>query len=210
MGPPQVYRDGDAPRLTPSEASTNPLTQAERPPSLDRERSEGSRILPMSALVRAATVDDAARVADVLNGVIAEGIHTLFDAPFSEAEERRFISSLGDRSALFVAELAGEIVGLQSLDVFLAYARSTSHVATMGTWLRADVRGRGIGRQLAAESFGFARAHSYTKIVIHVLADNQPALRFYRGLGFEDIGVARKHVRLAGRFHDEIYMERHL
>jgi L-amino acid N-acyltransferase YncA len=164
----------------------------------------------MKAHVRAATVNDAARVVDVLNGVIAEGKHTLFDAPFSEADERRFISSLGDRSALYVAELAGEIVGLQSIDVFLAYARSTRHVATMGTWLRADARGRGIGRLLAAESFDFARAHEYTKIVIHVLAGNQPALRFYRGLGFEDIGIARKHVQLAGRFHDEIYMEKHL
>jgi hypothetical protein len=29
-------------------------------------------------------------------------------------------------------------------------------------------------------------------------------------LGFEDIGIARNHVRLGGRFHDEIYMEKHL
>ena len=164
----------------------------------------------MNALVRRATVDDAARVADVLNAVIAEGMHTLFDAPFSEENERRFILSLGERSALFVAEVAGEIVGVQSLDLFLDYARSTRHVATMGTRLRREVRGRGIGRLLAAESFRFAKANGYTKIVIHVLATNDAALRFYSGLGFEEIGVARKHVRLGDVFHDEIYLERHL
>jgi L-amino acid N-acyltransferase YncA len=164
----------------------------------------------MNALVRTATVEDAARVADVLNSVIAEGRYTLFDTPFSEEDERQFLSSLSDRSTVLVAEIAGQIVGVQSLGAFISYARSTSHVATMGTWLRADARGRGIGRLLAARSFAFAAAHGYTKIVIHVLAGNATALRFYRGLGFEDIGVARKHVRLAGEFHDEIYMERHL
>ena len=164
----------------------------------------------MNSLVRRATVEDAARVAEVLNAVIAEGIHTLFDSPFSEEDERRFIASLNERAALFVAEVNGEIVGVQSLDLFLNYGRSTSHVATMGTWLRREARGRGIGRSLAADSLRFATAHDYTKIVIHVLANNDAALRFYGGLGFEEIGVARKHVRLAGHFHDEIYLERHL
>lgn len=159
--------------------------------------------------MRAATIEDAACVADVLNGVIAEGRYTLFDVPFSADEERQFISSLGERSTLFVAELAGQIVGVQSLGPFLSF-RSTSHVATMGTWLRADARGRGIGQLLATQSFGFAGAHDYTKIVIHVLATNTTALRFYRALGFGEIGVARKHVRLADVFHDEIYLERQL
>jgi len=164
----------------------------------------------MTALVRKATVEDAAAVADVLNAVIGEGMYTLFDAPFSESDERRFIASLGERSALFVAVDAGAIVAVQSLDLLLTYAPSTSHVATMGTWVRADARGRGIGRVLAAETLRFASAHDYAKVVIHVLATNAPALRFYSGLGFERIGVARRQVRLAGRFHDAIYMEKHL
>ena len=162
----------------------------------------------MDALVRKANVDDAEQVAAVLNAVIAEGTLTLFDRPFSVDEERNFISSLGARSVLYVAEMDGAITGVQSLDLFSNLAHSTSHVATMGTWLRGDVRGRGIGRLLATESFRFAKSNGYTKIVIHVLADNERALRFYRGLGFGDIGVARKHVRLAGRFHDEIYLEK--
>jgi RimJ/RimL family protein N-acetyltransferase len=159
-------------------------------------------------LVRKANVDDAEQVAAVLNAVIAEGKLTLFDKPFSAEEERKFILSLGTRSALYVAEIDREIAGVQSIDLFSNLAHSTSHVATMGTWLRGDVRGRGIGRLLATESFRFARTNAYTKIVIHVLADNERALRFYRGLGFGDIGVARKHVRLAGRFHDEVYLEK--
>ncbi len=161
-----------------------------------------------NALVRKATVDDAEQVAAVLNSVIAEGVFTLFDKPFTAEEERSFISSLGARSALYVAAMDGEIAGVQSIDLFSNLADSTSHVATMGTWLRSDVRGRGIGKLLAAESFRFAESNGYTKIVIHVLADNERALHFYRSLGFDDIGVARQHVRLAGRFHNEVYLEK--
>jgi len=164
----------------------------------------------MNMLVRKATVNDARQVADVMNSVIAEGKYTIFDRPFSEEEERNFISSLGIRSALHVAEIDGEITGVQSIDLLTDLAASLQHVATMGTWLRLGCRGHGIGRSLAEESFSFARSHDYRKILIQVLADNHRALRFYRSLGFCDIGIARQHVRLAGVFYDEVYLEKPL
>jgi RimJ/RimL family protein N-acetyltransferase len=161
----------------------------------------------MTIVIRQATMDDASQIADVLNSVIAERRYTVFDRPFSEAEEGRFIASLGSRSALFVAEIGAGIAGVQSIDLLTTLAAS-EHVATMGTWLHPGFRGRGIGRSLAAESFGFARIQDYRKIVIQVLAGNERALRFYRSLGFRDIGVAREHVKLAGKFHDEVYLEK--
>jgi GNAT superfamily N-acetyltransferase len=94
-----------------------------------------------------------------MNAVIAEGGLTLFDMPFSEDQERAFIATLGPRSALHVAVASDAIVGVHSIDLFANVSASTSHVATMGTWLRPDARGRGIGRLLAAESFAFAQSH---------------------------------------------------
>ena len=140
--------------------------------------------------------------------MIAEGKYTLFDKPFSEEDERRFISSLGSRRTLFVAETDGKIVGVQSVDLFSDLADSVRHVATIGTWLRSDFRGRGIGRHMAQESFRFARENGYRKVVIQVLADNEAALRFYGSLGFRVIGTAKHHVRLSGTFHDEVYLEK--
>ncbi len=160
--------------------------------------------------VRQATIMDAKGVADVLNSVIAEGGLTIFNKPFSESEERNFIASLESRRALFVAEAGGEIVGVQALDLFSDHSSAVSHVAGMGTWLRKDVRGHGLGRLLAEQSFRFAREHGYRKIVIQVLASNHRALRFYQGLGFQEIGVARRHVRVGQEFHDEVFLEKHL
>ena len=80
----------------------------------------------MPVLVRRATVADAEAVAAVLNAVIAEGNLTALDAPISAADESRFISRLGQRSALHVAERDGTVVGVQSIDLLAAWAESMS------------------------------------------------------------------------------------
>jgi RimJ/RimL family protein N-acetyltransferase len=157
--------------------------------------------------IRRAGLGDARAVAAVMNAVIAEGGLTVFDRPFSDDEERAFIAALGPRSLLNVADVDEQIVGVQSLDLFSPVADSLAHVATMGTWLRADARGRGIGRALAAASCRAAEALGYKKVVVTVLATNARALRFYRGLGFTDIGVARQHVSIGGQFFDEVLLE---
>jgi RimJ/RimL family protein N-acetyltransferase len=164
--------------------------------------------VPAVVRIRQAGPDDAPEVAAVLNAVIAEREYTVFDRPFSDEAEREFLASLGDRQAVFVAEIAGTIVGVQSIDLLMSLARSMDHVATLGTWLRPDVRGRGIGRRLAEQSFAFARSAGYSKVVIQVLAHNERALRFYRGLGITDIGIARQHVRLDDTLRDEVYLEK--
>ena len=162
----------------------------------------------MTLVIRQATVDDAPAVATVINVVIAEGRYTLFDKPFSDAEERAFIASLGNRSALHVAVADDSIVGVQCVDRYATFADSVSHIAHIGTWLLPGVRGRGIGKQLWSQSLAFARHHGYRKAVISVLAHNERALRFYRSVGFTDIGLAREHVRLNGTFYDEVFLER--
>ena len=162
---------------------------------------------PGAERIRRATVDDAEAAAGVINAVIAERQFTLFDRPFSVEEERRFIASLGERQALFLAEVNGEAVGLQSVDLLLSFAPSMRHVGTIGTWLRSEARGCGLGHRMTTHALAFAREQGYEKFVIQVLASNTRARRFYRGLGFRDIGVARRHVRLGDDMHDEVYME---
>src|ERR1700754_3563267 len=100
----------------------------------------------MPEVIRLATVDDAPGAAAVMNTVIAERQYTLFDRPFSVDDERAFIASLGERQALFLAEIDGRVVGLQAVDLLLPLAgTSMHHVGTLGTWLLPDARGRGLG-----------------------------------------------------------------
>lgn len=166
----------------------------------------------MEILIRQATPDDAKEIVAVLNSVILEGRYTALTNPFTEEEERAFIVSLGGRSAMFVAEVNTKIVGIQVIepDALAHYADSMCHVATVGTWVQANFRGYKIGQHLAEASFTFARNNNYKKIAIQVIATNEQALRFYGNLGFEKIGIARKHVKLDGNFYDAVYLEKFL
>lgn len=71
-------------------------------------------------------------------------------------------------------------------------------------WLIANVavaegfRGRGIGRALVSACLEYAQAHGAPWVVLQVRADNIPALRLYRSLGFVEIGRIQLWRREAG------------
>ena len=166
----------------------------------------------MEVIIRKAVPEDAQPVASVLNSVILEARYTALTNTFTEAEERAFIKGLCPRSAMFVAEVDTQIVGIQVIepDGLARYTDSMQHVATVGTWIDANFRGHKIGQSLAEASFTFAKTKNFEKIAIQVLADNARALRFYSNLGFEKIGVAKKHVKFEDRFCDVLYLEKFL
>jgi len=159
--------------------------------------------------VRKGLLQDAEEVAAVINSVIAEGKLTILDEPFTLQEEEKFLASLNDREAIFVAEVDGKIVGIQTISLY-SQMDANSHVATIGTWVHKDYRCRGVGKLLAKESFNFAKEKKFKKILIYVMAHNERALRFYESLGFKRIGIAKRQVKLRGEYFDEVYIERFL
>jgi putative acetyltransferase len=46
------------------------------------------------------------------------------------------------------------------------------------------------------------------KIVLSVLVSNQPAIAFYRKLGYREVGVHLQHFFLGGEYHDVLEMEK--
>ncbi len=159
--------------------------------------------------VRRDDIRDAAGVADVLNTVIAEGHHTALTGHWTPEAERAFLQSLRPRSQVFVADVAGRVVGFQVIEPFVTYTSTMDHVAHFGTYVHPDYRRRGIGRRLAEITLEFARNHGYEKAVIYVLADNVGGLAYYRNLGFEAKGVLARQTKIDGVYHDEVFMELH-
>jgi L-amino acid N-acyltransferase YncA len=159
--------------------------------------------------VRRNDIQDAAGVAEVLNSVIAEDRYTALTGHWTAEGEQAFLQSLRPRSEVFVAEVADQIVGFQVIEPFVSYTSTMAHVAHMGTYVRADHRGRGVGRKLAEATLAFARGQGYEKVVIYVLAGNELGLAYYRKLGFEERGVLHRQTKIDGIYHDEVFMELH-
>ncbi|MGD8625271.1 MAG: GNAT family N-acetyltransferase [Anaerolineae bacterium] len=160
--------------------------------------------------VRRDDLADAAGVAGVLNGVIAEGRYTALAGDWTAEAEMAFLQGLGPRSEVFVAEVDGRIAGFQVIEPFVRYTPTMDHVAHMGTYVLAEYRGRGLGRRLAGATLAYARAQGYEKFVIYVLTHNEGGLGYYGSLGFEARGTLRRQVRIDGVYYDEVFMEMHL
>ena len=162
--------------------------------------------------VRRAGTDDAAGVAAVLNGVIAGGSPTLLDTPFTVAEERAYIERMPARSFVHVAEAPGAgIVGFQTVIPWNTFATTEfDHVATMGTYVDAAHRRRGVGAALARSSFAAALALGYDKIFTDLRADNLDSLAYHLTLGFAVVGTGRRHARVRGEDVDVLFIERFL
>jgi ribosomal protein S18 acetylase RimI-like enzyme len=80
-------------------------------------------------------------------------------------------------------------------------------VGQLGTFVLREMRGSGIGRQLAKATFDFARLAGYQKLVIFVRGSNTGAQEFHKRLGFGACGRLVRQVKIAGVYDDEILME---
>lgn len=162
--------------------------------------------------IRRAGPEDAEGVAEVLNAIIRAGTHSLLDTPFSVAAERAYIEGLPERAFMHVAEDApGTIAGVQTLIPWSAFdTHEFDHVATMGTYVAAEYRLRGVARSLSAASFAAALDLGYEKIFTDLRADNVDSLAFHLSLGFTLVGAARRQARIGGRDVDVLFVERFL
>ena len=158
--------------------------------------------------IRRGTTDDAPSIVAVWQAIVAEKIYSAIDWPFTTECEREYLKSLSAREGMFLAETAErQVVGFQSLDQWIKLFRSMDHVGLIGTHIRREWRGRGVGKQLAAHTLAFARSAGYEKLVIYVRATNTGARTFYAGRGFVPCGRLVRQVKIDGEHDDEIVME---
>ena len=161
-------------------------------------------------LIRPVNLEDAEGIVKVLNPLIESGENTALDRVFTVEEERAFISVFPARGIFHIAERAsdGVIVGLQNVEPFANYTDAFAHVGVIGTYVDPSGHRQGIGRLLFEATRLTAKDRGYEKFFAFVRADNIGALAFYKRIGFEAIGVAKRHAKIKGRYIDEVMIER--
>jgi L-amino acid N-acyltransferase YncA len=166
----------------------------------------------MDIIVRDAELNDAERIAAILNATIATGLYTSFDTPFSVDAERDYIRRFPSSGIFHVAvrRSDGEVVGFQSLERSTPYTHACDHVGQMGTFVDLGLRGQGIGSQLFVATLAAAPRKLYEKAWAFIRADNAPALDIYKKHGFHVVGIAERHVKRGDQYFDDIIVERFL
>jgi L-amino acid N-acyltransferase YncA len=103
-------------------------------------------------------------------------------------------------TARAVAVEDGEVVGYVALVPLHGWS---SHVGEVRVIVDPDRRGRGIGRALAHRAVLEAVALDLRKMVVEVVADQEPTIAMFRSLGFDPEALLTNHVRdLSGELRD--------
>jgi L-amino acid N-acyltransferase YncA len=166
----------------------------------------------MPVEIRQARPQDAKGIVRILNPIIAAGVYTAFDTPFTSEGEAEYIRNFPARGVFLVAvrQADNRVVGFQSMEPFASYTHAFDHVGVLGTYVDLECRRQGIARQLFQSMFAAAVRNGYEKIFTFVRSDNAAALQTYMRQGFQIVGTAHRHARIGGRYIDEIIIEKSL
>ena len=155
--------------------------------------------------VRVAQLRDAADIARIHNQGIEERSATFEIDPRRPEQVEAKIAD--PEQPLIVAERDGEVVGWAG--VSRANDRCTqAGVGEYTIYVDRDTRGGGVGVPLLEGLAAEAERHGYWKLVGRIFTTNEPSLALARRCGFYDVGIHRRHGRLAGEWKDVLLVER--
>ncbi|NVN12645.1 GNAT family N-acetyltransferase [Nguyenibacter vanlangensis] len=166
----------------------------------------------MPITVRDATEADLSGILAIYNEVVRTS-----SAVYTEQE-----ATLEDRKVWF-AQRAGQgypvlVAGHPADDSVLGYATfgdfrpwpGYRHTVEHSVYVRADMRGRGVGRALVEPLFGRATSLGKHVMVAGIDAANPASIRLHDRLGFERAGTLREVGHKFGRWRDLVFMQRFL
>jgi ribosomal protein S18 acetylase RimI-like enzyme len=129
---------------------------------------------------------------------IPEGDRTFFKEDVDDQEVRAAWFRPG--TARILAVDGDTVVGYVAVVQLQGWS---SHVGEVRVIVDPDRRGDGIGRALARRAVLEALKLGLTKMVIEVVADQEPAIAMFRSLGFVPEALLTDHVRdQSGRLRD--------
>jgi L-amino acid N-acyltransferase len=173
---------------------------------MTRPRNFGSEAMQ----IRAVTNADVPAILAIYNDVVTNTT-AIYDEHLSTLEERQAWIDARRAKGLpvMVAELDGEVVGFSSFGDWRSrwgYRHTVEH----SVHVRADCRGRGLGRALIEVLFPRAAALGMHTMIGHIDSAASASLRLHQKLGFETVGTFREVGRLRGNWLSVVAVQRYL
>ncbi len=155
--------------------------------------------------VRPARPEDARDIARIHNQGIEERSAT-FETELRRPEQVATRIAIADQPVM-VAERDGRVIGWASV------SRENNRCAQAGVgeytiYIDRSARGAGVGVPLLEALVACAAERGYWKLIGRIFATNESSLALARRCGFYDVGVHRRHGRIAGEWMDVLVVER--
>ena len=152
-----------------------------------------------------ATLADAAPIAEIYNQGIADRIATFETEPRTAAQIEEWLTG---RNLVMVAETGETEVVAFAASFPYSNRPCYAGIGEFSVYVRRNYRGRGAGRTVLTALIEAAKAAGLHKLTSRVFPENAASRALVKGLGFEEIGIHRRHGQLDGRWLDCVIVER--
>jgi L-amino acid N-acyltransferase YncA len=155
-------------------------------------------------VVRDAQAEDCASIAAIYNEGIAEGRSTFETEARSTADIEEWFGP--PAYPVLVVERDRSIAGWARIAPYSSRA-CYARVAEASVYVRASMRGGGLGSALAAALRECAAQAGLEKVIGKLFSENEQSRRLAARHGFREVGLHLRHGRIRGEWRDVIVVE---
>ncbi len=161
--------------------------------------------------VRDATEEDLTGILEIYNDVIRTSSAVYVVEPVALEERRDWFAARRARGfPVLVAIDGAEVLGFASFGEWRGHAAGYRYTVEHTVHVRAEVRRRGVGRELVEALIPRARDLGKHAMLGGIDATNLDSILFHKRLGFERVAHFREVGRKFGRWLDLVFMQRWL
>jgi L-amino acid N-acyltransferase YncA len=158
--------------------------------------------------VRDATEADLPMILAIYNEIIANTTAVFSENPVALDDRRAWwLARVAQGYPVLVACDSGSVCGFATFGDFRAWP-CYRHTIEHSVHVRADCRGRGVGKRLVTELLPRAAALGKHVMIAGVDAANSVSIGMHESLGFEQVAHFREVGRKFGRWLDLIFLQR--
>lgn len=158
--------------------------------------------------IRAARDTDAARIAAIYNDAVEHTTAIWNDATVDAENRSAWMRGRATDGypVLVAADSEGEVLGYASFGDWRAFD-GYRHTVEHSVYVRADIRGAGIGRRLMEALIAEARALGKHVMVAGIEAGNLGSIALHEKLGFVRVGSMPQVGTKFGRWLDLVFLQ---
>jgi phosphinothricin acetyltransferase len=160
-------------------------------------------------IIRDAGREDLEGIFAIYDEQVLHGTATFDTVSKTPVERLEWFATAGGRYPVLVAEEDGNILGWARLYAW-SPRRAYDRTAENAVYVRADQRGRGIGRALLQELIQQAPRRGVSVLIARIVEGNPASRALHEALGFRTIGVMHRVGEKFGRLLDVRLMDLHL
>jgi L-amino acid N-acyltransferase len=141
----------------------------------------------LTVTIRPAREADIDAIVAIYQAAVNEGTANCELSPLSRERAEAWLRGHTGKFRVFVADEGGEVAGFSALSPY-DHKPCFTATAYSSTYVRSDLRGRGLGRALREHVIAQARHGGFHSIVNRIFSHNEASIALTRSLGFVQVG----------------------